>query len=93
MKYISDHTTWGGGGGVGAIACSLMGFVTLLLSKMLNRKYFVLTEENSFYHTSNSRECMGSLAAACSIFYCKSCENPYQYYKSRGNPYQVLQVM
>ena len=26
------------------------------------------------------------------IFYCKSCENPYQYYKSRENRYQVLQV-
>ena len=22
----------------------------------------------------------------------KSCKNPYQYYKSRENPYQVLQV-
>jgi len=51
-------------------------------------------------------ESMGSLAAAqfikSRIFYCKSCENPYQYckshenpyqyYKSRENPYQVLQV-
>ena len=27
------------------------------------------------------------------IFYCKSRENPYQYYKSCKNPYQVLQVM
>ena len=26
------------------------------------------------------------------IFYCKSRENPYQYYKSCENPYQVLQV-
>ena len=26
------------------------------------------------------------------IFYCKSRENPYQYYKSRENLYQVLQV-
>ena len=25
--------------------------------------------------------------------FCKSCKNPYQYYKSRENPYQVLQVM
>ena len=27
------------------------------------------------------------------IFYCKSRENPYQYYNSHENPYQVLQVM
>ena len=26
------------------------------------------------------------------IFYCKSCENLYQYYKSHENLYQVLQV-
>ena len=38
----------------------------------------------------------GSLAAACSLqkayFYCKSCDNLYQYYKSGENQYQVLQV-
>ena len=27
------------------------------------------------------------------IRYCKSHENTYQYYKSRKNPYQILQVM
>ena len=27
------------------------------------------------------------------FFYYKSCENPYQYYKSREDLYQVLQVM
>ena len=60
-----------------------------------------------YYHTSNSRECMGvngealQLHSVCT-FYCKPCknlyqyykshENPYQYYKSSENPYQVLQV-
>ena len=50
-------------------------------------------------YTSNSRECTESLGKPCSciqfiksIFYCKSRENPYQYYKSRENLYQVLQV-
>ena len=53
-----------------------------------------------FYYKSNSRECMGVNGEALSrmqfikssIFYCKSCENPYQYYKSRENLYQILQV-
>ena len=53
------------------------------------------------YHTSNSRECMGVNGEALQLhavhkkpyfFYCKSHENPYQYYKSRENSYQVLQV-
>ena len=56
---------------------------------------------NSYYHTSNSRECMGVNGESLQLhavykkpyFYCKSRENPYQYYKSRENPYQVLQVM
>ena len=35
----------------------------------------------------------GSLAAARSLlFFTTSHDNPYQYYKSRENPYQVLQV-
>ena len=53
-----------------------------------------------FYHSSNSRKCMGVNGEALQLhtvykkpyFYCKSRENPYQYYKSRENPYQVLQV-
>ena len=57
-------------------------------------------EDKIIYHMSNSRECMGVMGKPCScmqfiksrIFYCKSCENPYQHYKSRENPYQVLQV-
>ena len=32
------------------------------------------------------------LHAVYRIFYCKSRENLYQYYKSHENPYQVLQV-
>ena len=50
----------------------------------------------SFYHTSNSRECMGvngevlqlHVVYKSHIFYCKSHENLYQYYKSRENLYQ-----
>jgi len=55
----------------------------------------------SFYHTSNSCERMGVNGEALQmhtvykncICYCKSRENPYQYYKSRKNLYQVLQVV
>ena len=44
-----------------------------------------------YYHMSTSRKGMGVMGKPCScmqfikscIFYCKSCENPYQYYKSR----------
>ena len=46
-----------------------------------------LLPNHPYQHTSNSCKCMvGSLAAA--VY-----KNPYQYYKSRKNPYQVLQVM
>jgi len=54
----------------------------------------------NYYHTSNSRECMGvngEVLQLCAVykkpyFYCKSCKNTYQYHKSHENPYQVLQV-
>ena len=54
-----------------------------------------------YYHTSNSCECMGVNGEALQLhsvykkpyfFTAKSHDNPYQYYKSRENLYQVLQV-
>ena len=51
------------------------------------------------YHMSNVNA-WKSMGKPCScmwfmksrIFYCESCENPYQYYKSHEDLYQVLQV-
>ena len=47
---------------------------------------------------ANLRESMGKPCSCMQfiksrIFFCKSHENPYQYYESHENLYQVLQVM
>ena len=43
-------------------------------------------------HTSMGKPCSCIQFIKSHIFYCKSRENSYQYYKLRENPYQVLQV-
>ena len=44
----------------------------------------------SFYHMSNSHECMGVDLEALQLH--AVYRKPYFYYKSHENPYQVLQV-
>ena len=43
-----------------------------------------------FHHTSNSCECMGVNGEALQLHIVY--KKPYLYYKSRKNPYQVVQV-
>ena len=50
-----------------------------------------LTHANVWESMGKPCSCMQFIKSH--IFYCKSRENPYQYYKSRENLYQVLQVM
>ena len=49
-----------------------------------------LTHANVWESMGKPCSCMQFIKSR--IFYCKSRENPYQYYKSHENPYQVLQV-
>ena len=51
----------------------------------------VVVERKGFYHTCNSRECMGVNGEALQLH--AVYKKPYFYYKSHENPYQVLQVL
>ena len=62
-----------------------LGWVCLLRGLIIH-----LTHVNVWESMGKPCSCMQLIKSR--IIYCKSCENPYQYYKSREIPYQVLQV-
>ena len=72
----------------------LVRHVHTMLRTMLHNNgtnIYYITHTNVWESMGKPCSCMQFIKSR--IFYCKSCENPYQYYMSRENPYQVLQVM